>query len=63
MSKYYVESRFNDRGLGYVCIVKADEDPEFDTRPYLEYEGYDRYVDGFDTYEEAKAFELEVKEA
>lgn len=63
MGKWYLESRFNDRGKVSTQIINSDEVKEFDTTPFSICEGYDRYVDDFDTYEEALEAKKEAEEA
>lgn len=63
MSKWYVEQRYNDRGKVFVNLVAPDEAEDFDTTPVSYLDGYDRYVDGFDTEQEARDFMRECKEA
>lgn len=63
MSKWYVETRFNDNGGGLVQLISPEEaDEDFDITPFSSFEGYDRYVDGFDTEEAAREFYEECLE-
>lgn len=51
---WYVESRFFDNGKVEAEVWSYYEID--DKTPYKETEYYDRYVDGFDTWEEANKF-------
>lgn len=60
---WYLESRYNDKGNVFTSIVAEGECEDFDTTPYSEHEGYDRYVDKFSTLDEALEAEKEAKGA
>lgn len=62
MSKWYVETRFNDKGRGLVQLFSPEEVEDFDTTPFSSFEEYDRYVDSFDTEEAAIKFYEECLE-
>lgn len=58
---WYLESKYTDKGKVFTNIVAEGELEDFDTTSYKECEGYDRYVDKFNTLEEAVQAENEAK--
>jgi hypothetical protein len=51
--KYYLQSRFNDKGNVFAQIWEEDE-IDCPTPAYAEHEGYDEYWDEFGSLEEAE---------
>lgn len=60
---WYLESKYTDKGKVFTNIVAEGELDDFDITPYKECEGYDRYVDKFNTLEEAVQAENDAKGA
>ena len=50
---YYIETRYNDKGLGLVELFTPDEAEDLDTTPFSSCDGYDRYMEKFDNSEDA----------